>query len=94
MALRSVIGWLAWVAHATRPDLAYRFHALQQRVTTATVETLREVNRVVTLALNDAERSIVHNHIKLVYHGAQESLPSSRSVTPPLQDPSVVASIT
>ena len=42
-----------------RPDLAYRVSALQQRVTTATVETLREANRVVALTLNDAERSIV-----------------------------------
>ncbi|CAE6973673.1 unnamed protein product [Symbiodinium sp. KB8] len=41
-ALRSVISSLAWVALATRPDLAYRFNALQQRVTSATVETLRE----------------------------------------------------
>ena len=39
--LRSVIGSLAWVARATRPDLAYPVNALQQRVTTATVETLR-----------------------------------------------------
>ena len=58
--LRSVIGSLAWVARATRPDLAYRVNALQQRVTTATVETLREANRVVALALNDADRSIVY----------------------------------
>ena len=58
--LRSVIGSLAWVAQATRPDLAYRVNALQQRVTTATVETLREAKRVVALALNDADRSIVY----------------------------------
>ena len=58
--LRSAIGSLAWVARATRPDLAYRVNALQQRVTTATVETLREANRVVALALNDADRSIVY----------------------------------
>ena len=32
-ALRSVIGPLAWVARATRPDLAYRVSTLQQRVT-------------------------------------------------------------
>ena len=43
--------------HAVR---LYRANALQQRVTTATVETLREANRVVALALNDAERSIVY----------------------------------
>ena len=35
-------------------------NALQQRVTTADVETLREANRVMALALNDAERSIVY----------------------------------
>ena len=58
-ALRSVIGSLTRVG-ATRPDLAYRVNALQQRVTTATVETLREANRVVALALNDADRSIVY----------------------------------
>ena len=58
--LRSVIGSLAWVARATRPDLAYRVNALQQRVTTATIETLREANRVVALALNDPDRSIVY----------------------------------
>ena len=58
--LGSVIGSLAWVARATRPDLAYRVNALQQRVTTATVETLREANRVVALALNDPDRSIVY----------------------------------
>ena len=58
--LRSVIGSLAWVARATRPDLAYRVNALQQRVTTATVETLREANRVVALALNDPDRSIIY----------------------------------
>ncbi|OLP82533.1 Sucrose-phosphatase 2 [Symbiodinium microadriaticum] len=72
MALRSVIGWLAWVAHATRPDLAYRFHALQQRVTTATVETLREVNRVVTLALNDAERRSQRGRIHYLTRIAQK----------------------
>ena len=55
-ALRSVIGSLAWVARATRPDLAYRVNALQQQVVKATVETLRDAKRVVALALNDAER--------------------------------------
>ncbi|CAE7246083.1 RE2 [Symbiodinium natans] len=59
-ALRSVIGSLAWVARATRPDLAYRVNALQQRVTVATIDTMREANRVVALALGDAERSIVY----------------------------------
>ena len=59
-ALRSVIGSLAWVARATRPNLAYRVNALQQAVVKATVETLREANRVVALALNDAERSITY----------------------------------
>ena len=58
-ALRSVIGSLAWVARATRPDLAYRVNALQQRVTVATIDTMR-ANRVVALALGDAERSIVY----------------------------------
>ncbi|CAE7249187.1 RE2 [Symbiodinium natans] len=59
-ALRSVIGSLAWVARATRPDLAYRVNALQQRVTVATIDTMRGANRVVALALGDAERSIVY----------------------------------
>eukprot|EP00439_Symbiodinium_sp_Y106_P047776 s4578_g6.t1 len=61
-ALRSVIGSLAWVARATRPDLAYRVKALQQQgvKATATVETLRDANRVVALALNDAERCITY----------------------------------
>ncbi|CAE7256170.1 RE2 [Symbiodinium natans] len=59
-ALRSVIGSLAWVARATRPDLAYRVNALQQRVTVATIDTMREANRVVALALADAERCIVY----------------------------------
>ncbi|CAE7255946.1 RE2 [Symbiodinium natans] len=59
-ALRSVIGSLAWVARATRPDLAHRVNALQQRVTVATIDTMREANRVVALALGDAERSIVY----------------------------------
>ena len=58
-ALRSVIGSLAWVARATRPDLAYRVNALQQAVVKAT-ETLRDANRVVALALNDAERAITY----------------------------------
>ena len=40
-ALRSVVGSLAWVARATRPDLAYRVKVLQQQVVKATVETLR-----------------------------------------------------
>ena len=56
-ALQSAKGSLAWVARAARPAIAYRVNALQQKVTTATVETLREANRVVALALNDADRS-------------------------------------
>ena len=59
-ALRSVIGSLAWVARATRPDLAYCVNALQQPVSKATVETLREANRVVNLALGDAERCLTY----------------------------------
>ena len=37
----------------------YRVNALQQRVTIATVETMKEANRVVALALGDADHSIV-----------------------------------
>ena len=44
MALRSVIGSLAWVARASRPDLAYRVNALQQALVKTTVETLRDAN--------------------------------------------------
>ena len=46
------------VSNAQR--LAYRVNALQQAVVKATVETLREANRVAALALNDAERSITY----------------------------------
>ncbi|CAE7367510.1 uxuA [Symbiodinium natans] len=42
-----------------RPDFMYRVNALQQCVTIATVETMKEANRVVALALGDADRSIV-----------------------------------
>ena len=41
------LGWLE------PPDLMYRVNALQQRVTIATVETMKEANRVVALALGD-----------------------------------------
>ena len=57
--LRSVVGTSAWVARATCPALAYRVNAFQQQVTKATIETLRNASRVVALALNSAERSIV-----------------------------------
>ena len=40
--------------------MAYRVNVLQQAVVKATVETLRDANRVVALALNDAERSITY----------------------------------
>ena len=59
ISLRSIIGSLAWVARAMRPDFMYRVNALQQCVTIATVETMKEANRVVALALGDADRSIV-----------------------------------
>ena len=59
-ALRSVIGSLAWLARATRPDLAYRVNALQQAVVKATVETLRDANRVVALAIGDAEHAFTY----------------------------------
>ena len=40
--------------------ILYRVNALQQQVTKATSETLRDANRVVSLALNDADRSLVY----------------------------------
>ena len=58
-ALRSVVGSLAWVARAARPDPAYRVNALQTQICKATVETLREANRVVELALKDGDRAIL-----------------------------------
>ena len=48
--LRSVIGSLSWVARQGRPDIQYLVSRLQTSVKGATVETLKEANRVVTIA--------------------------------------------
>ena len=43
-AIRPIDISLAWVARASRPDLAYRVNALQQALVKTTVETLRDAN--------------------------------------------------
>ena len=48
--LRSVIGSLSWIARQGRPDVQYLVSRLQVSVKGATVETLKEANRVVTVA--------------------------------------------
>ena len=47
---RSVIGSLSWIARQGRPDVQYLVSRLQVSVKGATVETLKEANRVVTVA--------------------------------------------
>ena len=48
--LRSVIGSLSWIARQGRPDVQYLVSRLQVSVKGATVEALKEANRVVTVA--------------------------------------------
>ena len=45
-----MIGSLSWVARQGRPDIQYLVSRLQTSVKGATVETLKEANRVVTIA--------------------------------------------
>ena len=59
-ALRSVVGSLAWIARAARPDRAYRVNALQTAVSKATIATLIDANKVLDLALKDADRRITY----------------------------------
>ena len=59
--LRSVIGSLSWVARQGRPDIQYLVSRLQTSVKGATVETLKEANRVVTIAQSTM------NEVKLVF---------------------------
>ena len=55
--LWSVIGSLAWVARATKPDLAYRVNAPSSVLRQLYRRDSREANRVVALAPNDPNRS-------------------------------------
>ena len=50
-ALRSVVGSLAWISRAARPDIAYRVNALQTAVSKPTVATLVDANKVLVLEL-------------------------------------------
>ena len=50
--LRSVVGSLSWIARQARPDILYRVSKLQSSIKGATVSTLKEVNKVLELALN------------------------------------------
>ena len=55
---RSVVGSLAWIARAARPDISFLANVLQTQVATATVSTLHECNRVLDLAMRDANRGL------------------------------------
>ena len=57
-ALKSVVLSLAWIARAARPDISFRVNVLQTHVATATVSTLHECNRVLDLAMKDANRGL------------------------------------
>ena len=57
-ALRPVVGSLAWIARAARPDISFRVNVLQTQVVTATVSTLHECNSVLDLAMRDANRGL------------------------------------
>ena len=48
--LRSIIGFLAWLARVCRPDLAYAASKLQSNVHTATYEDIRYANTVTSIA--------------------------------------------
>ena len=57
--LRSVTGSLAWVARYARPDLAYRVNCLQRSCNVkATVQDLKEANKVVDFALNGIDLKV------------------------------------
>ena len=57
-SLRSVVGFLAWVARYSRPDLCYRVNCLQRCISKATVADLRDANKVVDLARADMSMSM------------------------------------
>ena len=57
-ALRSVVASLALIARAARPDISFRVNVLQTQVATATMSTLHECNRVLDLAMRDANRGL------------------------------------
>ena len=51
-SLRSVVGSVAWIARYARPDLAYKVNELQRACNPkGTVQSLKDANRVVELAL-------------------------------------------
>ena len=65
-SLRSVVGSLAWIARYGRPDIAYRVNELQKSCNPkGTVNAIKEANKTVELALQNADFKIVFpaNHI-------------------------------
>ena len=65
-SLRSVVGSLAWIARYGRPDIAYRVNELQKSCNPkGTVSAIKEANKTVELALQNADFKIVFpaNHI-------------------------------
>ena len=58
-SLRSVVGSLAWVARYGRPDLCYRVNEMQRACSAkATVQDLKNANKVVELALQGSDLQI------------------------------------
>jgi hypothetical protein len=53
--LRSVVGSLAWVARQSRPDLSYMVSRLQSHMDKATVDDLRDCNKLVAQAHNGSD---------------------------------------
>ena len=56
-ALRSVVASLAWVARQVRPTLSLRVRKLQSVAGTATMEDVRECNKVLEYALSTWKES-------------------------------------
>ena len=55
---RSVNGSLTWISRVCRLDVSYRVSALQQRLKELTCTNLRECNKVVAFAKEDADKGL------------------------------------
>ena len=63
--LRGLCGSLQYAAAHSRPDLATKVACLQKGITSATVETLLEGNRVLREAQNFAETAVMVRPLKM-----------------------------
>ena len=58
--LKSVAGSLSWVARQCRPDLSYRVSKMQQSAAKGTVKDLKEANKVLEYAKDNAYRGLTY----------------------------------